>query len=167
VHPEALEWCARWSTHNHVDVLDIGGRNVNGTPEFLFSRARYRTLDAIPAPDVDIVADAATWVPDRAYDVVVCTEVLEHTEKWRQICRTAWEALRPGGMFIMTCAGPGRAPHSGIDGEAVRQGEWYENINPIDLEVLFDEMGMKYEIDIQGPDVRAVAWKVEHGDHHD
>lgn len=160
MHPEAYEFVADHNTDDPVTVLDLGGRSVNGSCRGLFPNAvSYTVLDAIPAWDVDIIADATSWEPDQAYDVVVCTEVLEHTPAWRQICVTATKALRPGGMLILTCAGPGRAPHSGIDGEAVREGEWYGNVDPDDLGVWLSLLSLKYEVDVHGPDVRAVAWK--------
>jgi hypothetical protein len=35
--------------------------------------------------------------------------------------------------LILTCAGPGRPPHSGVDGGPLRPGEHYANPDPADL----------------------------------
>jgi hypothetical protein len=40
---------------------------------------------------------------------------------------------RPGGLLIITAAGPGRAEHSGADGGPLRPGEHYRNISPLAL----------------------------------
>ena len=81
--------------------------------------------------NVDIVADAANWAPDRRYDLVLCTEVFEHAPAWPAICRTAYAACAPGGRFVTTMAGPGRPAHSGIDGGwPLQPGEHYANIHP-------------------------------------
>src|SRR5688572_27389603 len=110
MHPEAFAWVRQHAPAGPVSVLDVGGRNINGTVRDLFpSAAWYRSIDLLPGLGVDIVADAAVWTPDREYDVVVCCEVFEHTADWRLILDTILRALRPGGLAILTMAGPGRA----------------------------------------------------------
>lgn len=163
MHPEAHEWVARHRTDDPVVVLDIGGRNINGTVRGLFRGADYTALDILAGDGVDVVADAASWVPDRAYDVVVCCEVFEHTAVWPQICATAFVALKPGGKFVVTCAGPGRGEHSAIDGQFhLHPGEHYANVPAGDLGAVLTGCGF---VDITteqrtGPcDTRAVAWK--------
>ncbi|HWB37489.1 MAG TPA: methyltransferase domain-containing protein [Rugosimonospora sp.] len=134
MHAEVLEYVSRFATEEPVAVLDIGGRDVNGTSRHLFPRAEpYVVLDLRPDDNVDIVADAATWVPNRLYDIVICTEVFEHTADWPAIAVTAFHALRAGGRFVVTCAGPGRAPHSAIEATALQPGEYYENVSRDDL----------------------------------
>jgi SAM-dependent methyltransferase len=163
MHVEAFEWVARHATDQPVEVLDLGGRNVNGSPRPLFPAARsWTVLDVLADVGVDIVADAATWRPgDRRWDVVVCCEVLEHAERWPAIVATAYVALRPGGRLIVTTAAPGRALHSGVDGgPALYPGEHYGNIEPADLERELKAAGFAdITVDVQPSpaDVRAVA----------
>lgn len=114
-------------------VLEIGGRNINGTIRDLFECDTYTTLDVAKGDGVDIVADAAAWTPDRRYDCVVCCEVFEHTPSWPDILRTAAAALEPGGTLIVTAASWPRAPHSAIDGMILRPGEYYGNVDPAEL----------------------------------
>lgn len=134
MHPEAMDWLSK--TVSELDlsrtghVLDLGGRDVNGSPRLLFPFAKYVVLDAIEADGVDVVADAADWMPNRQYDVVVCCEVFEHTPRWPQIVKTAAATLRPGGYALFTCATGPRAPHSAIDGWDLREGEYYRNVPP-------------------------------------
>jgi SAM-dependent methyltransferase len=132
---------ARYRTDEPVVVLDIGGRNINGSTRGLFPRADYTSLDIVPGDGIDIVADAAIWVPDREYDLVVCTEVFEHTSAWPQIVATAFTALRPGGQFIATMAGPGRMPHSAFDGGPLQPGEYYANVEAGSLRQVLDNAG--------------------------
>ena len=119
-----------------VSVLDLGGRDANGWHRVceLFPRGDYVALDIEPGPGVEIVADAASWEPDRWVDVVVCTEVLEHTPAWPQIIATAHRALRDGGTFVCTAATDPRAPHCALDGWELRDGEYYANVDPEELE---------------------------------
>jgi hypothetical protein len=161
MHAEAMQWVTRYSSGQPVDVLDIGGRFINGSPRGLFPFAAYTVLDIRDGTNVDIVADAATWTPDREYDVVVCCEVFEHTDVWPQICATAHKACKPGGYLVVTCAGPGRAVHSGVDGgPRLHQGEHYANVEPDELRQVLDGCGWRdVLVDQYGLDVRAHATK--------
>jgi SAM-dependent methyltransferase len=139
VHPEAWQYLTGALAEfrdQEITVLDLGGRDANGWHRVceLFPRAEYVTLDIEPGPGVDIVADAASWIPDREFDVVVCTEVFEHTPHWMHICTTACDALREGGTFVCTAATNPRAPHCALDGWELREGEYYDNIDPDELE---------------------------------
>jgi SAM-dependent methyltransferase len=165
VHAEALEWIARYATDEHVPVLDLGGRDVNGSPRHLFPNAVYTVLDVRPGDGVDIVADAAAWDPgDDLWEIIICAETLEHAADWRAIIRTAYRACAPGGRFIVTTAAPGRPPHSAADGEfRLLPGEHYANIRPAALEqALFAAGWADIVIDVQASpaDVRAVARKL-------
>jgi SAM-dependent methyltransferase len=158
MHAQALDWVARYATNESVTVLDLGGRDINGSPRSLFPGATYVALDIVDGPGVDVVADAATWQPDRTYDAVLCCEVFEHTDAWPLICATAHRACRSDGLFVVTTAGPGRAPHSAVDGGAIREGEHYANIRPAELRRTLVEGGWRdIEVDQLGADVRAVA----------
>lgn len=160
MHTEAYRWVAGYASSDPLLVLDIGGRDINGSPRSLFPCADYTVLDIAAGPNVHIVADAATWPPDREYDLVLCCEVFEHTPAWPQICATALEACRPGGLLIATMAGPGREPHSGVDGGQLQPGEHYQNVEPGVLWQVLDAVGWReLTVDYQpGPaDVYAVA----------
>lgn len=166
MHPEAYEWVRKWATTDPVRVLDIGGRNINGTTRDLFPNATYTALDIRPGDGVDIVANAADWEPDgRRWDVVVCTEVFEHTDQWPQICGTAFAATERGGLFVATMAGPGRPEHSAVDGGPfLHPGEYYGNVPPGELREVLERVGFaEIVVDTQlNPcDVRCVATKPE------
>jgi len=113
-------------------VVDLGGRDVNGTVHGLFGSPPF-VVDIRPGVGVDVVADAADWVPTREFDVVLCTEVFEHTPRWPEIISTAYDALVPGGVLLATCASRSRPPHSAIDGGPLRRGEYYRNVSPAEL----------------------------------
>lgn len=113
-------------------VLEIGSRNVNGTVRPLFrDAALYLGLDLRKGRGVDVVGDGGSWAPPggtEPFDTVVCCEVLEHAANARRIVRNAHALLGPSGVFLMTCAGPGRGEHSAEDGNALREGEYYANV---------------------------------------
>ena len=164
MHSQAMQWLAKHATTDPVDVLDLGGRDLNGSPRGLWpNAASYTVLDIAPAPGVDIVADAAEWDPDgRRWHVAVAAELFEHTDQWPAICATAFRALRPGGRFIVTTAAPGRPPHSGRYAGPLQFGEYYANVDPDQLRAVLERVGfVDVEIDVQPSpaDVRAVATK--------
>lgn len=115
-------------------VVEIGGRNVNGTVRGLFgARCQYTSLDLWPGAGVDVVADGATWQPPEPVDGVVCCEVLEHAPEPAAIVANAMSMVRPGGVVIFTAAMTPRKPHSGQHGGPLEGGEHYANIDPVDL----------------------------------
>ena len=164
MHPQAYNWVARHARPLAGAVLDLGGRDINGTVRLLFADAdAYTVVDIADGPGVHFLADAATWTPDREYDVVVCCETFEHTAVWPEICATAHKALHPGGLFIATMAGPGRPEHSGVDGGWVlHDGEHYANVKPGPLRRVLLELGfgsVLVDQQFNPSDVRAVAVK--------
>lgn len=161
MHPEAYDYVAgvvqRYGPFRRV--VEFGSMDVNGSIRPLFTDAGvYVGVDPHPGRGVDVVADAATWQGDAVYDCVVCCEVFEHTASWPLIVRTAYNVLTDGGYFIVTCAGPGRGPHSQYDGNALRFGEHYENVEPERLAEVFNLCGFSViELDQLDRDVRALG----------
>jgi SAM-dependent methyltransferase len=115
-------------------VLEIGSRNINGSVRPLFMGAEYLGIDTAAGLGVDETADGAQFQPGQALDTVVCCEVLEHTESAADIIGNSLRILQPGGVLIVTCAAPPRAPHSAVDGGALQPGEYYQNIYPKQLQ---------------------------------
>lgn len=140
-------------------VLDLGGRDVNGTTRHLFPDAeRYVSVDIVAGRGVDIVGDAADVDLGSNWDVVITTELLEHTPKVAQIIVNAYRHLKPGGVFLATMAGPGRKPHSAGGRPRLPPGEHYENVDPAELAVYLKEAGFEdFEVDQLADDVRCWA----------
>jgi len=141
-------------------VLEIGGRNVNGTIRDLFDGDPYTAIDLRPGPGVDLVADGLTYRPPTPPACVVCCEVLEHMERPDLLCAHVREILAPGGLFLLTAAGYGRAPHSGIDGGPRLAGEHYLNIGLEELAGWLARFASLALVDAPAThDVYAAAWK--------
>jgi ubiquinone/menaquinone biosynthesis C-methylase UbiE len=92
-------------------VLDLGAGSAPYRADF--AHCDYRTHDfARLDPDqllhggygkIDIVADAtAIPEPDASFDVVLCTEVLEHVPEPMRVIGEIARLLRPGGRLILT-----------------------------------------------------------------
>jgi hypothetical protein len=153
-------------------VIELGSRTVagpwpySGPVRHLFPGAEYVGVDIVAGPNVDVVGNAATWQPNplRPVDTVVCTETLEHTPQACEICSNAWQLLAPGGVFLVTAAGAGRAPHSAVDGGPLRDGEYYRNINRVQLRDWLAPFGFCLIDTFSTPgDIYALAVKVNSG----
>lgn len=156
MHGKAMEWVAWHARRDPSTVLDLGGRNVNGSVQPLFRSATFTTLDIRPGGD--ILADAATWEPDGLWDMVLSLETFEHAEQWRDICLTAFKACKPGGWFIVTTAAPGRPVHSTEGCLTLPEGEYYGNVEPDDLREALELAGFSdITISHVADDVRAAA----------
>lgn len=146
-------------------MIEIGSLDINGTVRPLFDGSEYVGLDMQKGPGVDWVGDAVDFKPEKKANYVVCCETLEHAPNWRELVKKGIEWLDEDGVFLITCAGPGRKPHSAVDGSYnVRDFEHYENVGPRELtEALMPEFVTEGTADLAinvktlGQDTQAVA----------
>ncbi len=133
MHIEALDFCYRAALRTGpVDsAIEFGSRDVNGSARGCWPDTAWTGIDLEPGPGVDFVADACdpgfVELLDPAF-LVLSTEMLEHCEQPRKAIDT-FVALAADWVLI-TCATTGRAPHSAIDGNELRDGEHYRNLAP-------------------------------------
>lgn len=178
MHPAAFSFVAtvvaKYPPHAGARVLEIGARDINGSIRAVFasSDVRYLGTDIAPGPGVDLVADGATLTLPAPADIAVCCEVLEHTPEAEAIIANLATLLEPGGRIIITAAGQGdgwaRAPHSAVDGCALKEGEYYGNISEADLREWLDRAGfvkIKAIGNVGWQDVYATA--VKGWEHHE
>jgi SAM-dependent methyltransferase len=168
MHNEAMQYASRQVSERKlnsvgVHVLDLGGRDVNGTTRPLFPGAdRYVSVDIAPGRGVDIVCDAADLDLRDRFDVVMSTELLEHAERGAEIVAAAFKHLKPGGWFVATMAGPGRQPHSASGRPGLPDWEFYRNVDSELLEQWLRDAGFTwFEVDDTHMDMRCVARRAE------
>jgi SAM-dependent methyltransferase len=65
-----------------------------------FHVERFR-LAEVPIRQVDLNREPLPY-PDAAFDVVTCSEVVEHLESCRGVIREAQRVLKPGGLLVVT-----------------------------------------------------------------
>lgn len=96
-------------------VLDIGSLDVNGNNRFLFNNCDYLGIDIAEGKNVDKVSLGHLFdAPDNFYDVIISTEVFEHDMFYEKTIQNIIRMLKPGGMFLFTCASLGRKEHGTI-----------------------------------------------------
>lgn len=80
-------------------TLDIGAQNGPYAAQF----PRRIGLDIQPGAGVHIIGDAqALCIRDRAFEVVLCTEVLEHLPEPQRAIDEMYRVLEPGGELLLT-----------------------------------------------------------------
>ena len=94
-----------------VSVLDIGSCDINGNNREFFDLSGYTGVDVAEGPNVDVVSPIHLWESDEMFDVVISTECLEHDMHYPSSLAAMMDRLKPGGLFIMTCATTGRPEH--------------------------------------------------------
>ena len=110
MHQSVREWAHRVITEHDLaarDVLEVGALNVNGSLRDLFT-GYYLGTDMREGSGVDRVCDAhGLWdeLPGRWFEVVVCTEMLEHdSAPWVSMVQM-YERLCSGGLLLLTARG--------------------------------------------------------------
>lgn len=145
MHPEARAFVQSIVelTHHPKSAVEFGAYDVNGNCRGLFpSVVRWHGVDVRPGPNVDEVANCETWRTETRYDLVLCTEVLEHARHPDLIVGSAFRALRKKGKFVMTCAGNGREPHTddGVHGVPIPH---YRNIPESEMDEWLRDAGFR------------------------
>lgn len=143
MHKEAWDWlehCWRMTVNKSRagTVLEVGSYNHNGTARTLFTPISdlYFGVDIIPGPGVDGVFDitriedfTAVQRKHGAFDMIICTETLEHTpaEPLVNAMVNLLNINAPIARMVITCAGPLRQVHS-YDGGPLKPDEFYKGI---------------------------------------
>jgi SAM-dependent methyltransferase len=99
-------------------VLEVGAYDVNGSLRAhveALGPASYLGVDMRPGPGVDVVLDITAFGFVRAvgapFDLVVCTELLEHVKDWRQAVENLKSCTGLGGRLLVTTRSLGFPRH--------------------------------------------------------
>ena len=94
-------------------VLDIGGSNVNGSYQCIFSdhQFEYKTVDMVQDESVDVVLDDPYNLPfqENSIDVVICGQTFEHVEFFWLLFEEMIRIVKADGFVFLI------APSSGPD----------------------------------------------------
>ena len=129
--------------------LEFGDRRYHG----LFAPIvieRYDIIDVARAPGVTIVADIqhCPAILDNTYDVIICTQVLEHVANPFLAAAELFRILKPGGRLLLTV--PAAYPY-----HAVPRDYW--RFTRDSLQLLFGERFRDLQIAPWGNRVTVVA----------
>ena len=157
-------------------VLDIGSLDINGSNRDLFENCDYTGLDVGEGKNVDIISIGHLFKgPDNYFDTIISTEVFEHDMFYEETIKNVMRMLKPGGLFLFTCAAPGRPEHG-----TRRRGafcaplllevseEWadyYKNLTPDDFKIIpkFNETFPNCYFEIKDTDIEIPSDLYFHG----
>lgn len=89
-------------------VLEVGSYDHNGTVRPVVEArgpSEYIGIDIESGPGVDQIcdiADLAEQFGENAFDLVLCTEVLEHVDDWRSAVSNLKRVCKVGGTIFIT-----------------------------------------------------------------
>jgi len=129
-------------------VLDIGSLDINGNNQYLFEDCHYLGIDLHLGRNVDLASRGhELGLPDASVDVIVSTECFEHDCFYDLTLRNIVRMLKPGGLFLFSCATTGRPEHgtrrtTPADAPFIQElGEWgdyYRNLDESDIRAAID-----------------------------
>ena len=129
----------------------------------------------MPGRNVDIASKGGDLkLPDATFDVIISTECFEHDPYYKQTLINAARMLKPGGLFMFSCATTGRPEHGTrrtTPGDAPFThsfgdwGDYYKNLEEqdireaLDVEALFREL----EFSVQSETHDLYFWGIKRG----
>ena len=116
-HPQQFNFCSKVKNKlpkffNNIKVLDIGSLDINGNNRVLFENCDYLGIDLSYGNNVDFVSVGHEFDgPSEYFDTIITTEALEHDIFYEKTIKNIIRMLKPGGLFLFTCATTGRPEH--------------------------------------------------------
>lgn len=116
-HKEQRDFCIKVKNKfpdffKNKKVLDIGSLDINGSNRDLFENCDYLGIDVGEGRNVDLISVGHLFQgPDEYFDTIISTEVFEHDMFYEKTIQNIMRMLKPGGLFLFTCAAPGRPEH--------------------------------------------------------
>lgn len=148
-HESQRQFCERMRTRfpeyfHGAAVLDCGSQDINGSNRDLFTDSIYIGVDIGAGKNVDVVSPIhELGYPDGQFDMVISTECFEHDQHYAASLWNIVRMLRPGGLFVFTCATTGRPEHgtrkahpesSPLTVQVDGWSDYYKNLTAADVE---------------------------------
>jgi SAM-dependent methyltransferase len=95
---------ARKYDRNKLRILDIAPQIHEGAAAY-FKKASVETLDIDPNSGATYIADITKYnkfLQDESFDIIVCTEVLEHTLDPFSVIQEIFRLLKPSGVLLLS-----------------------------------------------------------------
>ena len=106
MHASQSLWCQHVKRlfperFNGVNVLDVGSYDINGNNRYLFENYGYVGIDVNNGNNVDVVCPIHLFSTDVKFDVVVCTNMLEHDLYWKLSIKKMIDLTKSDGLLMI------------------------------------------------------------------
>ncbi len=125
-------------------ILEIGSLDINGSVRGFFENCDYMGIDIGEGPKVDLVCGGENFPGNaKQFDVVISTEVFEHTGDWDLILLNMLRLMKRDGILLFSCASWGREQHgttlchSDMAPYVATSSDYYKNLTEEDLRSSF------------------------------
>ena len=146
-----------------VTVLDCGSLDINGNNREFFIRSEYIGIDIVKGKNVDIVTKVHNYKPNRVFDIVISSEMLEHDKNYKDSLKRMYDLTKPNGMLLFTAAGFGRKEHGTTrtsPQDSPLTNDYYKNVTISMLDNALDFSNFKwYEVSYVLHDIRFAGIK--------
>lgn len=129
-------------------VLDIGSLDINGNNQEYFYNCNYIGVDIAESRNVDLISKGhELGFPDSTFDVIISTECFEHDQYYDATIQNIYRMLKPGGLFLFTCATTGRHEHgtrrttpedAPLLQNDIEWSDYYKNLTEFDIRAILD-----------------------------
>ena len=106
-------------TRTPLEILDVGGADVNGSyrPLFAFTEHRYVSADIDPGSSADVVLEDAGVLPfpDASFDVVVSGQTFEHVGTFWKLFAEMVRVCSADGVIIVIAPSTGAVHRYPVD----------------------------------------------------
>lgn len=113
MHTSVMNYGKQFINADGKSVIEVGSLNVNGSwRKFARNAKSYWGVDIVDGKDVDEVLPAEQLVErfgSDSFDLVLCSEMLEHAENWRE-CINNMKHI--GSEFVITTRSKGFPEHA-------------------------------------------------------
>lgn len=138
-------------------VLEVGSLNINGSAREVIEPMgpqEYFGIDMRPGDGVDAIQDICDVRFSRPWDVIICTEMLEHAKYWREAIRGLKANLSDEyGLLVITTRSPGFPRHE-YPGD-------YWRYTQLDMQMIFADF--EIEVLMDDPEAAGVFFKGHKG----
>jgi SAM-dependent methyltransferase len=152
-------------------VLDVGSLDICGCARGLFNGGTYIGLDIGLGKNVDVVCIAHEYdAPDNTFDTIITGEAEEHDQFYPKTLANIVRMLKPGGLFVMSCATTGRPEHgtkrttdfaSPFTSEIEGWSNYYKNLTEADIRACIDMEATFSEFAFEISGVDLYLWAVK------
>lgn len=139
-------------------IIEVGSMNINGSFRSIvesFGPSEYMGVDIKMGSGVDQICaceDLVVKFGCNRFDMVICTELLEHVNNWEKVIHNLKHVIKPGGMLLVTTRSKGMFYHG------YPFDFWRYEIS--DIERIFSDLDIKIsEKDYEIPGVFLLAVK--------